>query len=396
MRRWVVLPMVLVSLFLGPEDVLASIVAPQAVNNLTAWYDASNSATITGTTSVSQWLDGSGKGNTLSQSTGSAQPSLSTISGNQAIVFGGAQYFISSTTNTFATGSNPSSIFVVADYTGGSTDNQRVVVDYGTTAAGSDRSVRKVNGSMAAYASLSCGPDIDSASSWASTPTLVYTSFGSSATSINVNGGTFASGNCVPTTTASTSLYVGQKTALGGFYWVGPVYEIVIYNSALSTAERQFIEGYLACKWGFQANLPATHPYKSSCPSTATANMSIALAVSPSGLLSPGTVLTYTTTFTNASGTIDYNPVITGAVPAHTWFQVSSATQSLGSTGLSAAVTYSNNGGTTYTYTPASGAGGAAAGYDATVTNVRCTLSGALGPASSVNSGTTTYVVRII
>jgi uncharacterized repeat protein (TIGR01451 family) len=105
----------------------------------------------------------------------------------------------------------------------------------------------------------------------------------------------------------------------------------------------------------------------------------------------------YTTTFTNASGTIDYNPVITGAVPANTWFQVNSATQSLVSTGLSYAVTYSNDHGLTYgSYTPADGAGGAAAGYDANVTNVRWTLSGPLGPASTVDSGTTTFVVRII
>jgi hypothetical protein len=113
------------------------------------------------------------------------------------------------------------------------------------------------------------------------------------------------------------------------------------------------------------------------------------------GLQNPGTGLTYTTTFTKASGTIDYNPVITGPVPAHTWFQVNSAAQSLGSTWLSAAVTYSNNGGATYAYTPVSGAGGAAANYDATVTNVRFTLSGALGPASSMKSGTTSYIVRI-
>jgi hypothetical protein len=43
--------------------------------------------------------------------------------------------------------------------------------------------------------------------------------------------------------------------------------EIVIYNQVLSTAQRQQVEGYLAWKWGLQANLPtSTHPYKAIKP----------------------------------------------------------------------------------------------------------------------------------
>jgi hypothetical protein len=42
--------------------------------------------------------------------------------------------------------------------------------------------------------------------------------------------------------------------------------EIVFYQSALSLSNREKIEGYLAWKWGLQANLPNDHPYKSSTP----------------------------------------------------------------------------------------------------------------------------------
>jgi len=38
------------------------------------------------------------------------------------------------------------------------------------------------------------------------------------------------------------------------------VAEVIHYNSVLSTADRQKVEGYLAQKWGLTANLPATHP----------------------------------------------------------------------------------------------------------------------------------------
>jgi hypothetical protein len=42
--------------------------------------------------------------------------------------------------------------------------------------------------------------------------------------------------------------------------------EILLYNAALSTIERQQVEGYLAHKWGLQGSLPTSHPYRSIKP----------------------------------------------------------------------------------------------------------------------------------
>ena len=69
--------------------------------------------------------------------------------------------------------------------------------------------------------------------------------------------------------------------------------------------------------------------------------------------------------------------------------------KTLGTTGLTAAVTYSSDGGTVWTYTPVSGAGGAPAGYDRLVTNIRWTLTGALSQTAPNNSGTASAIVRI-
>src|SRR6185436_7165989 len=89
----------------------------------------------------------------------------------------------------------------------------------------------------------------------------------------------------------------------------------------------------------------------------------------------PGADLTYTIVFTNG-GTASASSLVVGdPIPNNTDFKVGSVTSSLGTTGLTVVVAYSNNSGSTYVYTPASGGGGAPAGYDRNVTNIRWTFS---------------------
>ena len=53
------------------------------------------------------------------------------------------------------------------------------------------------------------------------------------------------------------------------------------------------------------------------------------------------------------------------------------------------------DGGTTWTYAPASGAGGAPAGYDGNVTNVQWNFTGSLGQTAPNNTGSVSFVARI-
>jgi hypothetical protein len=46
----------------------------------------------------------------------------------------------------------------------------------------------------------------------------------------------------------------------------GNISEVILYNTALNTTQRQTVEGYLAWKWGLQASLPAGHPFKTAAP----------------------------------------------------------------------------------------------------------------------------------
>ena len=59
-------------------------------------------------------------------------------------------------------------------------------------------------------------------------------------------------------------------------------------------------------------------------------------------------------------------------------FKIGSMVSTPGSSGLVAAFSYSDDGGVTWTYTPVSGGGGAPAGYDRNVTNVRWVFTGDL------------------
>jgi len=50
----------------------------------------------------------------------------------------------------------------------------------------------------------------------------------------------------------------------------GTIAETLAYSTALSTADRQLVEGYLAWKWGTVSSLPGDHPYKSAAPTAAS------------------------------------------------------------------------------------------------------------------------------
>jgi uncharacterized repeat protein (TIGR01451 family) len=109
----------------------------------------------------------------------------------------------------------------------------------------------------------------------------------------------------------------------------------------------------------------------------------------------PGTDLTYTVDYQNLGATTLTTIVINDAVPAWTQFQVGSATTGVAPGTITAiAVQYSDDNGATWTYAPASGGGGAPAGYDANVTNVRWVFTGNLLAGASSTSGVG-FTVRI-
>jgi len=81
-------------------------------------------------------------------------------------------------------------------------------------------------------------PDTSSTISIPATPNIIYGLFSSSGTS------TFA-----------------LSTSFNARYFIGNIYEVIVYTGPIADSQRQQVEGYLANKWGKKANLPPTHPY---------------------------------------------------------------------------------------------------------------------------------------
>lgn len=124
-------------------------------------------------------------------------------------------------------------------------------------------------------------------------------------------------------------------------------------------------------------------------------NLQLTKSVSPSGDQAPGTDLTYTVDYQNL-GTADLTAVIIyDAVPAWTQFQVGSAGSGTPPASISGiSIEYSSDNGATWTYAPVSGGGGAPAGYDGNVTNVRWVFTGNLLAGASSTAGIG-FTVRI-
>jgi len=126
-------------------------------------------------------------------------------------------------------------------------------------------------------------------------------------------------------------------------------------------------------------------------------NVGLQKSVTPNSAaqLIPGADLTYTIAFTNTGTAGASSLIVTDPIPGSTDFKIGSVTSSLGTTGLTVSVAYSNDNGSTWTYTPVSGGGGALSGYDRNVTNIKWTFTGNLSQTSPNNTGNVGFTSRI-
>ena len=123
-------------------------------------------------------------------------------------------------------------------------------------------------------------------------------------------------------------------------------------------------------------------------------NLATGKAVSPNGTQLPGTVLTYTVTITNDGSDDAVGVVVLDALPVEIDFQVSSVVNNLPA-GVGVVVEYSDDAGSTWTYTPVSAGCSAPTTFDSCVTHIRWTLQNDLSWVGPDNTGTVQFAARI-
>ena len=130
-----------------------------------------------------------------------------------------------------------------------------------------------------------------------------------------------------------------------------------------------------------------------SCPTPATCETVSQL---------PGTDLTYNIAFTNSGGAAARSFVVTDPIPLNTDFKVGSQTPFPTLPGITGVVEYSNDynpaspGSATWAYAPASGGGGAPAGYDRNVKAIRWRVTvGSISQTPPDNTGNLGFTARI-
>ena len=239
--------------------------SPLRVSGTQLWLDGADSSTITGTTSVTQWRDKSGNSRHLGVGSGTTSYSSNAIQLNSSYMFVNSAVDLTNVT-----------MFILAKTTGPS--NQSVF----TTKSSVSQSYNTLDGfgfymdgttSVRFYGHHPTGAIVSFATD-TSSPTLF--SYQSSGTSVSVWMNAIAkTGVTLPSTRTSTAQGFGIGAEWtnedGGRYQnvfvIASIYEIIVFNIALSTAQRQQVEGYLAWKWGLRSSLPGGHPYINFPPS---------------------------------------------------------------------------------------------------------------------------------
>ena len=230
-----------------------AVFSPADISNLYAWYDASDTDTITESSNrVSAWENKEGtSARDINQGTGGSQPLL--ISGGKnsldTIDFTGDRYVITDSALTLISSAQLTIFIVCKIPADGSTINQSMsnVSDSGgvflTFYHEDNNTIRVSNTSGGAYV-IDSPP---SALSW------TYATISQNGTSgfVRTNGALEVTTPTSPIGSANSfsGLCVGRYEDKANNYWNEEIGEIIIYNKILNGTEIGQVEEYLAAKW---------------------------------------------------------------------------------------------------------------------------------------------------
>ena len=238
---------------------------PLQIPGAAMWLDAADAATVgLSNNVVTRWRD------KISGTVGTniGNPIYSNVNGLPSVNFGGADYF-SFGTSLLNIGTEPFTIFAVAR--NNTTSNVKGIIGRNTATPSWWVGYNSVN-VQSQY--TTAGGSINNFT----TPNTATSNLGiigldvirttTQITTINYQNGSLLTPTVTSTYTSAAgafTLFVGRGPGI--FNLFGDICELIAYvgtgtTSAIMTAQRQFIEGYLTNKWGLQSLLPASHPYR--------------------------------------------------------------------------------------------------------------------------------------
>ena len=236
-----------------------------SAGTLTAWYKADSISGSDGD-SVSAWADSSGNGHNTAQATSARQPTLQTneLNSKSVVRFDGTNDILSDS-DIAALDVGTGDIWMAAVFK--STDDSGVQFMF-EKGASSFALMTTAAGVLNVRLGGTTNIPTQSAGNWSRTEFVIVSA---SRVSASCNG--FVNGSNMTTTGTTNTGSISNSdvfdigaTAVGGNPMTGDIAEILVGGATLDTNERQKIEGYLAHKYGLEANLPSDHPYKSAAP----------------------------------------------------------------------------------------------------------------------------------
>ena len=266
---------------------------PRQISGLALWLDAADSSTITGTSPVTQWRDKSVNNYSMTYTGSPTYRTTAALNNLGCITFNGTSSFNSGTDTMYWSAfsiSQPFTVFAVCTKRLSSNTNFSFVLEPSTP-----------SGSVILYGGLQLKMYAGSADQYTNpilafvaNSTQIYSAVFNGASSLLAYGGN-ATSSLNPGTASWPGLYLGRDW--GGVYDSGDYGEILFYNSALSTTQRQQVESYLAQKWGLTSSLPAGHLHL-----TQPAGALTALSLVNSKIIQKGIpAIVYTTNWTYSS-----------------------------------------------------------------------------------------------
>jgi hypothetical protein len=242
---------------------------PRTFGGLALWLDAADQSTLTlSGSNVTAWREKSLSATPLTLSTGSGGSTIrTTYNGLPVVQLSNSCFVDASYSYPLAT----RSIFFVLAETAHSDWRGLLTFANGALPDFADRSTYAITSTNTVGSNVQFAQNIESggfvynynaSNGVKDVPFQLYEDVTSNtAVTLFIAGSNVYSSNTSVAPLTSTGFTLGGRDA-GPSPGAIVVAEVLLYSNALTTTQRQQVEGYLARKWGLLSNLPATHLYK--------------------------------------------------------------------------------------------------------------------------------------